>query len=64
VRSETEHMGALQEKREEELVKQSRDEVYLQQRQRNPGKLAARLYGSMEAAKVRIEPRPKKRKTV
>jgi hypothetical protein len=60
VRSETEQMGALQEKREEKLVKQSQDEAYLQERQRKPGRVAARLYGSMDAAKVRIEPRPRK----
>lgn len=61
VRSETEQMGALQEKREEELVKQSQDEAYLQERQRHPGNVViTRLYGSMDAAKVRIEPRPKK----
>jgi hypothetical protein len=59
VRSETEQMGALQDKREAELVKQSQDEVYLQERQRHPGRVAARMYGSMDAAKVRIEPRPK-----
>lgn len=53
-------MGVLQEKREEALIQQSQDERYLQQRQRNPGQIAARLYGSIDAAKVRIEPRPKK----
>ena len=60
VRSETEQMGALQEKREEELLRQSQDERYLQERQCNPGPVATRLYGSMDAAKVRTEPRPKK----
>jgi hypothetical protein len=60
VRSETEQMGALQEKREGGLAKQSQNEAYLQERQRNPGRVATRLYGSMDAAKVRIEPRPKK----
>ena len=60
VRSETEQMGALQEKREEVLIQQSQDERYLQERQRNPGQIAPRLYGSIDAAKVRIEPRPKK----
>lgn len=29
---------------------------------RNPGRIPSRLYGSMDAAKVRIEPRPKKGK--
>lgn len=60
VRSETEQMGALQEEQEKALVKQSQDEAYLQERQRHPGKVSPRLYGSMDAAKVRIEPRPKK----
>jgi len=60
VRSETEQMGALQEKREERLIQQSQDEQYLQERERHPGRIAPRLYGSMDAAKVRTEPRPKK----
>jgi hypothetical protein len=60
VRSETEQMGALQEKCEEALIQQSQDEGYLQERQRQPGRIAPRLYGSIDAAKVRIEPRPKK----
>jgi hypothetical protein len=62
VRSETEKMGALQGKIEEELIQKSQDETYLQERQRNPGKSVPRLYGSMDAAKVRIEPRPRKGK--
>jgi len=60
VRSETEQMGALQEKREDVLIQQSQDEHYLQERQRNLGQIAPRLYGSIDAAKVRIEPRSKK----
>jgi hypothetical protein len=62
VRSETEKMGALQAQIEEELIGKSQDETYLQERQRNPGRIAPRLYGSMDAAKVRIEPRPRKGK--
>ena len=62
VRSETEQMGALQEKREEGLIQQSQDEGYLQQRLRHPGQIAPRLYGSIDAAKVRTEPRAKKGK--
>lgn len=62
VRSETERMGALQAKQEEELIQRSQDEAYLQERQRNPGRVAPRMYGSMDAAKVRIEPRPKQGK--
>jgi hypothetical protein len=60
VRSETECMGALQEKQEEALIQRSQDETYLQERQRLPGQVASRRYGSIDAAKVRIEPRPKK----
>jgi len=60
VRSETEQMGAIQDRREEKLIAQSQDEAYLQERQCNPGRIPSRLYGSMDAAKVRIEPRPKK----
>jgi len=60
VRSETERMGALQEKQEDALIQRSQDETYLQERQRQPGPVVSRLYGSMDAAKVRIQPRPKK----
>jgi hypothetical protein len=60
VRSETEKMGTLQQEGETELIQQSQDVAYLQERQRQPGHISPRLYGSMDAAKVRIEPRPKK----
>jgi hypothetical protein len=60
VRSETEQMGELQEKQEKALIEQSQKEDYLQERQHNPGNIPNRLYGSMDAAKVRVEPRPKK----
>jgi hypothetical protein len=60
VRSETEKMGALQAQQEKQLIERSQDETYLQERQRKPGQVPSRLYGSMDAAKVRIEPRPKK----
>jgi hypothetical protein len=60
VRSETEQMGALQEEREKALIQESQDEAYLQARQRKPGQVPVRLYGSLDAAKVRIEPRLKK----
>jgi hypothetical protein len=62
VRSETEKMGALQGQIEEELIRKSQDETYLQERQRDPGKIVPRLYGTMDAAKVRIEPRRRKGK--
>lgn len=60
VRSETEQMGALQARREEVLIQQSQDEAYLQARQRHPGPIVPHLYGAIDAAKVRIEPRPHK----
>jgi hypothetical protein len=60
VRAETEQMGALQEKHEKQLLERNQDEAYLQQRHCDPGQVPPRLYGSMDAAKVRIEPRPKK----
>ena len=60
VRSETEQLGALQEQQEAELIRHSQAEVELQARERSPGPVAPRRYGSIDAAKVRIEPRPKK----
>lgn len=60
VRAETEQMGALQEKQEAALIQRSQAETYLQERQRLPQPGITRLYGSMDAAKVRIEPRSKK----
>ena len=59
VRSETEGMGALQAQCEKVLCEQSQEEEYLQARLRETGTRPKRLYGSMDAAKVRIEPRPK-----
>jgi len=59
VRAETEKMGALQAQQEEELIQSSQDEAALQERQRHAGQVPPRLYGSMDAAKVRIEPRLK-----
>jgi len=63
VRSETEQMGVLQQAGEAELIQQSQDETYLQARERDPGPILPRLYGSLDAAKVRTEPRPKKGET-
>jgi hypothetical protein len=59
VRSETETMGVLQQELEAELIQHSQDEEYLQARVRDPGPIPPRLYGAMDAAKVRIEPRSK-----
>lgn len=60
VRAETEQMGRLQDEQEKAWIEQSQKESYLQERQRHPGRIPTQLYGSMDAAKVRIEPRPKK----
>ena len=59
VRSETQTLGALQAERETALIEQSQDEDYLQARLRDAAPVPPRLYGSLDAAKVRIEPRPK-----
>jgi len=63
VRSETEQLGALQAQQEADWIKASQQESDLQARQRAPGPIVPRLYGSMDAAKVRTEPRPKKGET-
>jgi hypothetical protein len=59
IRAETEGMGALQTQREKVLCEQSQQAEYLQARLRETGLRPKRLYGSLDAAKVRIEPRPK-----
>jgi len=59
VRSETQTLGALQAERETGWMEQSQDEDYLQARLRDAAPVPTRLYGSLDAAKVRIEPRPK-----
>jgi hypothetical protein len=59
VRSETQTLGALQAERETGLIEQSQDEDYLQARLRDTAPVPTRLYGSLDAAKVRIEPRSK-----
>ena len=59
IRSETEGLGALQAQQEKALSQQCQTESYLQARLRENGLRPKRLYGSMDAAKVRIEPRPK-----
>lgn len=59
VRSETQTFGELQAEREAVLGQQSQDEEHLQARLRDRGRLPRRLYGSLDAAKVRIEPRLK-----
>lgn len=60
VRAHTEQMGALQAEHEQALMQQCQTEAYLQEREHHSERVVSRLYGSMDAAKVRIEPRPKK----
>jgi hypothetical protein len=62
IRSETQALGAVQEEREAEVCQQSQDLDYLQARLREKTTLPTRLYGSLDAAKVRIEPRAKQGK--
>lgn len=57
IRAETHRMGELQRQADEDLVKDMNDEVSLQKREQVVRKVSDRLYGSIDAAKVRIEPR-------
>jgi len=57
VRSETQKMGDLQRRADQELVNAMQDEKSLQQRERGQPAVSDILYGSIDAAKVRIEPR-------
>jgi hypothetical protein len=59
VRSETQTFGVLQAEREQRLCQRSQDEEYLQARLRETEPFPQRLYGSLDAAKVRVEPRAK-----
>jgi hypothetical protein len=60
VRAQTEQMGALQAEQEQALMTQCQTEANLHERERHPERIVPRLYGSMDAAKVRTEPRSKK----
>ena len=57
IRKETQSFGELQAAREAELVEQSQDTAYLQERLRTETELPARVYGSLDGAHVRIEER-------
>lgn len=48
LRKETERFGELQKEEEAEWIKNSQDEEWLQQRQRQMGKQSGRLYGSLD----------------
>lgn len=60
IRSETQKMGWLQQNSEEAAIQTSQNENALQERLREEKQSPKRLYGSIDAAKVRIEPRAKK----
>lgn len=60
IRAETQKLGQLQEEREDEQIQASQKEETLQARLREEKQIPKRLYGSLDAAKVRIEPRARK----
>ena len=62
VRSETQKMGELQRQLEQAQIRESQEEVSLQARERNRMAVPDILYGSIDAAKVRIEPRDEQEK--
>jgi hypothetical protein len=64
IRSETQKMGRLQQQEEKQDVQTSQSEKALQERLREEKQVPQRLYGSVDAAKVRIEPRARKGKPV
>lgn len=57
VRAETQKMGELQRQADTKLVQETQDESGLQKRERSQQPVPDILYGSIDAAKVRIEPR-------
>jgi hypothetical protein len=57
IRQETQALGQEQTAHETQLRGQSQDETWLQAHLRTTAPIPARLYGSLDAAKVRIEPR-------
>lgn len=63
IRSETQVLGELQRKMEEEWINEMQNEAALQKREQLVvEQVPDRLYGSIDAAKVRIEPRAKQGK--
>ncbi len=64
VRSETQKMGELQRQADQALVKEMQDEKSLQQREQSQPVARDILYGSIDAAKVRIEPRDPQEKAL
>src|SRR3990170_3028682 len=64
VRAETQKMGELQRQADAELVKEMQNEASLQKREQSRPAAPDILYGSIDAAKVRIEPRDEQEKAV
>src|SRR3990170_869166 len=64
VRSETQKMGELQRQADADLVEAMQNEASLQKRERSKPAAPDILYGSIDAAKVRIEPRDEQEKAV
>src|SRR3989304_3197853 len=64
VRAETQKMGELQRQADAELVKEMQREASLQKREQSRPVAPDILYGSIDAAKVRIEPRDEQEKAV
>jgi hypothetical protein len=62
IRQETQALGQDQAVQETRLREQSQDTTWLQAHLRTGEPIPARLYGSLDAAKVRIEPRKKAEK--
>jgi len=57
IRQETQALGQAQARQETRLRQQSQDPAWLQAHLRTRDPIPTRLYGSLDAAKVRIEPR-------
>jgi len=64
VRAETQKMGELQRQADADLVKETQNEASLQKREQSQRPMPDILYGSIDAAKVRIEPRGEKEKAL
>ena len=64
IRSEIQKMGELQRQADQTLVKEMQDEKSLQKRERSHSIAPDILYGSIDAAKVRIEPRDPQEKAL
>ena len=64
IRSETQTIGDLQRQAEAALVKAMHSEAGLQKREQSQSVVPDILYGSLDAAKVRIEPRTQQEKVV